>query len=215
MARGALAFALLLAAASAVRGQGKSPRVDIMLPERVVAGSGVASTTISGILTEGHRLDLLHSGWPTAIHGKLELWRQGRVGIYNREADFEWDVVVEYSPASKLYHLRRIVENVVTDLGEVSSIQAAEQLLRQPFSPPLSPQRSGARYFYLFNAEVSTLSLTDIKAWQEWLRGEAGPAVRGQRNPVGVVQKGLGSLLSRVLGGDTQSYETRSPFTAG
>ncbi len=215
MARGAIAVALILVAGSSLRGQGRSPRVDLVLPERVVAGNGVAATTISGILTEGHRLDLLHSGWPTAIHGKLELWRRGRLPFFSREADFEWDVIVEYSPASKVYHLRRIVSNVVTDLGEVSSIEAAEQLLRQPFSPPLSPQRRGARYFYLFSAEVTTLSLTDLKAWQDWVRGEAGPAVRGEKNPGTALQRGLGSLLSRVLGGDTQTYETRSLFTAG
>jgi hypothetical protein len=215
MGRGTIAFALIFAAATSLRGQGKSPRVHIALPERVVAGTGVASTSITGILTEGHRLDLLHNGWPTAIHGKLELWRQGRFGPYNLESDYQWDVIVEYSPASKLYHLRRIVENVVTDLGEVSSIQAAEQLLRQPFSPPLSPERSGGRYFYLFNAEVSTLSLTDIKAWQDWLRGEAAPAVKGKRSPVSAFKKGLGTALSRMLGGDTQTYETRSPFIAG
>jgi hypothetical protein len=108
------------------------------------------------------------------------------------------------------------VDNRPQDLGEVASIEAAEQLVRQPYSPPLSPERSGSRYFYLFNAEVSTLQLSDLEAWQRWLKGEAQPAVRGKKNPVGAIQRGLGSLLSRALGGDTQSYERRSrDFVAG
>jgi hypothetical protein len=216
MARGTIAFALILAAASPVRGQGKSPHVDLILPEIVSAGSGVASTTMTGILTQGNRRELLNGGFPVAIHGRLELWRKGRFVGFDLEADFEWDVIVQYLPASKQYVLRRIVEGRTSELGEVSSIEAAEQLLRQPFSPPLSPERHGGRYFYVFNAEVSALSLSDLEAWNRWVRGEAQPAVRGKRNPGTALQRGLGSLLSRMLGGDTQSYDSRSSvFTAG
>jgi hypothetical protein len=217
MVRRSIALVLLFAATSTARGQDKSPRVDVSRPETVVAGSGVATTTITGVLTEGSRREYLNGGWPTAIHAKLELWRKGGLfGTYGVEADYEWDVIVEYSPAAKTYHVRRVVNNKPQDLGEVGSIEGAEQLLRKPFTPPLSPERTGATYFYLFKAEVSTLSLSDLEAWQRWLKGEAQPAVQGKRNPIGALQRGLGSLLSRALGGDTQSYERRSsPFTAG
>jgi hypothetical protein len=191
-----LVFALLLAATSALRGQGKSPRVDLTLPQQVVAGSSVATTTITGILTEGNRQELLHSAWPTKIHGRIELWRRGRFGVFDRESVFEWDVIVDYSPATKVYHLRRVVDNKVDLLAEVTTIEAAEQALRAPFSPPLSPGRQGGRYFYLLNAEVSTISLSDLEAWQRWIKGEAQPAVRGQKNPVGAFQRGLGSLAA-------------------
>jgi hypothetical protein len=214
MGRG-LVFVLLLAAASA-RGQGKSPRVDITRPDNVLAGTGVATTTISGLLTEGNRRDLLLGGWPTAIHGRLELWRKGFLGTYDRESDFQWDVIIDYSAVTKVFHLRRVIDNTVDNLGEVSTIEEAERILSRPFSPPLSPGKRGDRYFYLFNAEVATMSLSDLDAWQRWVKGEAAPAVQGKRNPIGAFQRGLGSLLSRVLGGDTQSYERRStPFSAG
>jgi len=220
MARRTIVLALVLAAAPSLRGQGQSPRVDVSRPEQVVAGSGVATTRILGVLTEGSRQEPLHAGFPTAIHGRLELWRRsmllGLVPTYNRESTFDWDVFVDYSPATKTYHVRRVINNRPEDLGEVNSIDAAEQILRKPFSPPLSPERTGAKYFYLFNAEVSTLSLSDLEAWQRWLKGEAQPAVQGKANPVGALQRGLGSLLSRALGGDSQSYERRSAiFTAG
>jgi hypothetical protein len=216
MGRSSLACILILATASALGGQGKSPRVDVTRPDVVSAGTGVATTTISGMLTEGNRQESLLAAWPTRIHGKLELWRRGFLGAYDRESVFEWDVIVDYSPATKIYHLRRVVDNRVELLDEVTTIEAAEQVLRRPYSPPLSPSRNGSTYFYLFNAEVSTMSLSDLDAWQRWVKGEAQPAVQGKRNPLGAFQRGVGSLLSRVLGGDTQSYERRStPFSAG
>ena len=216
MGRGSLAGILILATASRLAGQGNSPRVEVTRPEVVLAGTGVATTTISGVLTEGHRKEMLLAAWPTRIHGKLELWRKGFLGAYDRESVFEWDVIIDYSPASKIYHLRRVIDNRVELLDEVTSVEAAELVLRKPFSPPLSPGRSGDKYFYLFNVEVSTMSLSDLDAWQRWLKGEAQPAVRGKKNPVGAFQRGVGALLSRVLGGDSQSYERRStPFSAG
>lgn len=177
---------------------------------------GVPTATMTGILSEGHRRELLHGGWPTAIRARVELWRRGTLGAFDRESGVEWDVIIEYSPASKVYHLRRIIDNRAEELGEATSIEAAEQLLRKPFSPPVSPRRRGDQYFYSFSAEISTLSMSDLEAWQRWVRGEATPAIRGKRNPVGVFQRGLGSLLSRVLGGDTQTYRTQTVlFRAG
>jgi hypothetical protein len=215
MARGAIVLALMLAATS-LRAQDGSPRMDITVTDRVIARAEFPATTISGVLNEGHRRDALTSSWPTAIHAKVELWKKGFLGLFGREAAFEWDVIVEYSPATKLFYLRRVVDNQTELLGEVSSIDAAEQLLRRPFPTPLLPRSRGGRYFYVFNVEISTLSVSDLEAWQRWVRGEARPAVSGKKNPATALQRGLGSLLSRVLGGDTQSYERRSDtFTAG
>lgn len=216
MGRRSIAFALVLAAASPLTGQSGSPRIDLSLPDTVLAGSGVATAFISGILTEGHRRELLNGGWPIAIRARMDLWRRGTFGIFDREADYLWDVIIDYSPASKVYHLRRVINNAVENLGEASSVEAAEQILRRPFSPPLSPRRRGSQYFYEFKVEISTLSMSDLEAWQRWVKGEAQPAIRGRKNPVGVFQRGIGALLSRVLGGDTQSYERRSDvFSAG
>lgn len=210
MAPSTIALLLLVAASAPLRAQDGSPRLGLDLPERVVAGVTVPTTSIAGVLTEGHRRELLNSGWPTAIHARVELWKKGFLGMFDREAVIEWDVIVEYAPATKVYHLRRIVDNRVEDLGEAGSIEAAEQILRRPFNPPLPTRARGGRYFYMFGVDISTLSLSDLEAWQRWVKGEARPAVQGKRNPATAVQRGLGSLLSRVLGGDTQSYETRS-----
>jgi hypothetical protein len=206
---------LLLLLAAPLRAQGGSPRVDVIIPDRVVARTDVPTTTMTGLLSEGHRRELLNSGFSTSIHARVELWKRGFLW-FNRESVIEWDVVVEYSPATHLYHLRRVSENVIEDLGEARTIDEAEAILRRPFVARLSPRTRGGRYFYVFAVEVSTLSYSDLEAWQAWVRGEAQPAVQGRKNPATAVQRGLGSLLSRVLGGETQSYERRSAvFTAG
>jgi len=218
MGRGKLALVLLLAAAPALRAQAGSPTLDLILPPRVVAGVDVPSTGLSGVLTGGHRRELLNSGWSTVIHARVELWRKGGfLGLFfAQESAIEWDIVVDYAPATKLYTIRRIVDNKVENLGDVRSIEAAEQLLRKPYNVPLSPGRRGGRYFYEFAVDISTLSLSDLEAWQRWVRGEAQPAIQGKKSPATSFQRGLGSLLSRVLGGETQSYETRSGiFNAG
>jgi hypothetical protein len=216
VARGATALILLLAATSSLRAQDDSPRLRLDLPTRIAAGADVPTTSISGVLTEGHRRELLQSGWPTAIHARVEIWKRGFLGMYNREADFEWDVIIEYAPATKVYRLSRVVSGRTMNLGTATSIEAAEAILRRPFNPALTPRSHGGKYFYVFGVDISTLSLSDLEAWQRWVRGEAQPAVRGKRNPATALQRGLGSLLSRVLGGDTQSYETRSgTFSAG
>jgi hypothetical protein len=216
MVRGQIALGLIFAAASSLAGQDRSPRVEVSIPATITAGTGVATTSILRMMSEGHRQSLLHSGWPTVIQARLELWKKSRLGNFDLEADYQWDVIVEYLPASKVYNLRRVVDNRAEELGEVSSLEAADQLLQRPFTPPLSPQQRGDQYFYLFQAKVSTLSLTDIDAWQRWLRGEAKPAVQGKRNVLGMFQKGFESALSKMLGGDVQTYDSRSDvFRAG
>ena len=54
------------------------------------------------------------------------------------------------------------------------------------------------------------LSLNDLDEVERWLRGELSPAVRGQRNPGGVLGRGLRTLFVRLLGAERRHYEVRS-----
>ena len=58
--------------------------------------------------------------------------------------------------------------------------------------------------------DVEMLSLSDLDEVERWLRGELRPAVRGQRNPGGVLGRGLRSLFVRLLGAERRHYEVRS-----
>ena len=208
-------LALLLAAPSSVRAQEKSPRLELSMPAQIVAGIDAPSVSLANMLSEGHRRELLSAGWPTVLHCRLELWKRGWFLFFDRESFVEWDITVEFIPSTRLYRVTRVQEGKVDDLGQYPAIDDAEHVVDQPYRVPLTPKSSRARYYYAFSLDQSTLSGNDLDAWQRWVRGEARPAIRGDSSRITALQRGLGSLFSRVLGGETQHYERRAAFTAG
>lgn len=192
-----------------------APHLELSVPARVVARVDAPTTVMSSMLLEGHRRELLNSGWPAAMHCRVELWRKGML-FFGRESVVEWDVVVEYAPATRTYIVRRYVDGRIEELGEARTIEEADRIVGRAFRVALTPRSSGRQYYYTFRVDLATLSLSDLDAWQRWVRGEAEPAVQGKKSPATAVQRGLGSLFSRVLGGETQTYERKSGvFRAG
>ncbi|HEX3866032.1 MAG TPA: hypothetical protein VHV78_04735, partial [Gemmatimonadaceae bacterium] len=70
----------------------------------------------------------------------------------------------------------------------------------------LHPARSG-RYYYSLLVEVQTLTESDLDALQQWLHGPSAP---GHGNPITTLRSGVGTLLSRMLGGDKRQYKQQS-----
>src|SRR3954462_15583952 len=108
MVKGVLPVLLALFAAMPLGAQDGSPRLDLIVPPRVQARIDAPTTAISGVLTEGHRRELLNSGWSTAIHAHVELWKKGGLfGLsFDRESVLEWDIVLDFAPATKIYQVR-------------------------------------------------------------------------------------------------------------
>lgn len=180
----------------------------------MTARTDAPTASLANMLAEGHRRELLGAGFPTVLHCRVELWKRTFL-TFTRDALVEWDVVVEFVPATGHFQVRRQQDGKLTEQGDVATIEEAEQIVDHPYRVPVTPASSGVRYFYLFSVDLSTLSLSDLDAWQRWVRGEASPAARGKTSIFGAIKSGLGSLLSRVLGGETQHYEIQRPFTAG
>jgi hypothetical protein len=215
MGRWLLPPILLLAATSSLRAQDGSPQLQLSMPAQVVARVDAPTVSLADVLAEGHRRELLGFGWPTVVHCRLELWKRGFV-FFGRESFIEWELIVEYVPATRVYQVRRRQDGKLEDLGQFATIEEAEQVVDRPYRVPLSPRSSGKRYYYAFSVDLETLSGSDLEAWQRWVRGDAEPAIRGKGSPITALQRGVGSLLSRVLGGETQHYEKRSgTFPAG
>lgn len=224
-------MALVGAPGRVASGQG-TPRLAIDLPARPDSApvadappagpSGSQPAHVTGpairaldILSDGQTRDLMRNGFPARLHFRVELWHAG--GLFNAlDGTREWDIIARYDPLDKQYRAARLSDDKVTVLGEYPQFPALAAALSAPFDVPLVPGRGGGRYYYNAVVDVEMLSLSDLDEVERWLRGELRPAVRGQRNPGGVLGRGLRTLFVRLLGAERRHYEVRSKtFKAG
>ena len=210
---GALALGVLAFGAPAVGAQARAgPQLEVS----VIANSapGGASVRSARLLNDANTRALLQNGFPAQMRFRLELWRAE--GMFDDlESSETWEVLVRYDPYTKRYAMYRRGTREVEDIGALTTLEAVEAELQRPFRVPMRPGRSGARYYYSVSVDVETLSVSDLDELNRWLRGELEPAVRGKRAPLSALRRGFGTLLSRVLGGDSRHYQARSgTFTA-
>jgi hypothetical protein len=195
---------LLLAIALPVSAQ-RAPRFDIAVAPASALTEGPAVSS-DRLLSDAKTREHLRNGFPARIHYRLELWRKG--GIFDDLAGrTEWDVLVNYDPSSQLYNaIRRSADDRLReDFGGFQSLTSAEAQIGRAFKPPLHPTRPG-RYYYSLTVDIQTLTQSDLDALQQWLRGPDAKT----NNPLAVIGSGLGTLLSRVLGGSKTTYVTPS-----
>lgn len=204
--------AALCALPSGAVAQGRGPQLEVSVISNSAPGG--ASVRVARLLDDANTRALLQNGFPAAMQFRLELWRVD--GMFDDlESAATWEVLVRYDPYTKLYSLYRRGMRATEDIGSMSSMEAIEAELSRPFPVPLRPGRAGKRYYYNLAVDVETLSVSDLDELNRWLRGELQPAVRGKRAPLSALRRGFGTLLSRVLGGDSRHYEARSgTFTA-
>jgi hypothetical protein len=182
--------------------------VEIRLPSRAALSSEGPLVRVVGVLDERDLRDLLGHGFPIRINFRAELWTVA--GWFNDlRGTWEWDVVVRQNAMARTYEVARLVGDQVTPLGEFSQLAAAIAAAERPYRVPLLPPR-GRRSYWNMVVDVETLSLSDLDEIERWLRGELRPAVRGRRNPGTAVGRGLKTLATRLLGGETRHYEVRS-----
>jgi hypothetical protein len=203
-----LFVAALPQAARPLGAQSTAPKLEIiMTPGALSEGPAVAT---AGLLADPRTRDpLVNGAFPTGIHYRLELWRKG--GLVNDfDGRSEWDVLVSYDPTKRLYTVvRKQDDDVIENFGAFASLEAAEAQFGRALRIPLRPNRPG-QYYYHLSVDVKTLTENDLDALQQWMRGPNGKS----GNPLSVVGKGIGKLLSRVLGGAVQHYQATSGTVA-
>ena len=190
-------------------------QLDVIVPAGTLTATQAPSIVGKNLLADATTRELLRNGFPTKLHYKLELWRES--GLFNDiEGSTEWDVLVQYDPAAQAYRAVRRNGKQLEDFGGFASLASAEEPLNRPYRVPLRPRTRGGRYYYNVFLDITTLDVSDLDELQRWLRGEFQPAVRGKTNPASALKNGIGTLLSRLLGGERRHYEQRSEtFTAG
>ena len=121
---------------------------------------------------------------------------------------------MRHDPLDNTYRVARFAGDRVAQLGRYAEFHDAEAAVERMFRAPIAPRRRGRSYYYAASLDVETLSLSDLDEVERWLKGELRPAVRGQRNPGTAITRGMRTLVVRLLGGETQRYELRSPTFA-
>ncbi|HZS61054.1 MAG TPA: hypothetical protein VFA43_17395 [Gemmatimonadaceae bacterium] len=165
------------------------------------------------VLANGTIRDLMRSGFPARLHYHVELWTAS--GVFNTVEDSrDWDIIARYDPLTKHFRAARINPENAPDrvdmLGDFDRAQALDSTLAFPYAVPLLPRDHGRRYYYVVALDVDVVSLSDLDEVERWLRGELRPAVRGQRNPSGVVGRGIRTLFLRIIGAEKRHYEART-----
>jgi hypothetical protein len=169
-----------------------------------------ASVVAAQVLGDAKMRELLRSGFPAALTFRLELWRVG--GMFDElETSTQWNMLVQYDPYTQQYKaVRRHPPATQEDFGGSASLTGLSTRLEAPYAVSMRPRRAGTRYYYNVILDVESLSVSDLDELQRWLSGELQPAVRGKRAPLSALRRGFGTLLSRLLGGETRHYESRS-----
>lgn len=186
--------------------QRESPRLDVSVNAAAALQEGPLVTS-ANLLADPNTLDLLKNGlFPARIHYRIELWKKG--GWFDDPAGrSDWDVIVRYDPTTQRYAaVRRFSDNSFENFGGYPTVVAVEEQFGKPFRPPVHPTRSG-RYYYNLVVDVQILTESDLDALNHFLRGSEAPV---KKNPVTALRRGIGQLLSRVLGGDKREFEAQS-----
>ena len=158
---------------------------------------------LAGVFRDEALAEALQSGLPLRLRFRVELWRKDVI-----------DHLVEAREISRAVLRSPLDEGYVVEDGRgewrYSSLPQVEAAIQAAFQPPVRP-RSIGRHYYLARLEVETLSVSDLDELRRWLRGEARPAVAGEK-PVGpAVESGLKRFFVRLLGLPERRYEARSP----
>jgi hypothetical protein len=183
------------------------PRIEIILPQSV--GNQAPIVRAERLLTDARVRDLLTSGFPARINYTLERWAIRR-WFDDLRASFEWSALVRHDPLSGTFRVYRIRGASVALVGEYATLTAADSALGAPVRTGITPPNRGERSYYALQVDVEMLSVSDLNELERWLRGELRPAVRGDRNPGTVLERGARTLLVRVLGGERRRYVARS-----
>ena len=198
----------LPSAGSAQRDAG--PRVEIELPAETALASEGPMVRAREMLSEGRVREALRNGFPVRLHFRVELW--STEGWFNSLAGrTEWEIVARREGLEESYLIHRLhPDGRRVTHGPFASVAEAEVEVARGLRAPLHPTRRSSRYYYNVVCEVETLSVSDLDELERWLRGEAAPVVRGERNPGTALTRGLRTLFVRLLGGDGNRYEART-----
>ncbi len=160
---------------------------------------------LGDLLDDGGLRRALEQGLPLRIRLEAELWRDG---FFDRqEGEAEWGASVILDPVAREYEIA--VAGVGT-IGRRVTLAEVAQMLEEAFELRLRPGRT-ARYYYLAELEIETLSLSDLEELRRWLGGDVASAVRGEEGVENAIASGVRRIFVRALGLPARRERLRTP----
>jgi len=172
---------------------------------RFDAGAARLAIDLGDMLLDGGLRRALEQGLPLRIRVTSELWRDG---FFDRqEGEVEWGASVILDPVAREYE---VAVAGVGPVARVVTLAEATRLLEQAFDVTLRPGRN-ARYYYLAELEIETLSLSDLEELRRWLGGDVASAVRGDEEVENAIASGVRRVFVRALGLPARRERLRTP----
>jgi hypothetical protein len=171
--------------------------------------------TAYGALSGAKIKELLKIPFPAQLHFRMELWKKN-AWIDDLKEATEWDVFVQPEPSSK-YSVQRQHGQHLENFGSFPTMEAAARVAEQAYVVgQVGRGVRGGQYYYSVRLEVSALQSKDIDVLEAWMRGPGQGAIQGKKSIWGAFRTGVGTLMSRIIGGERSRYEARSGvFIAG
>lgn len=200
-----LAGCLLLAAAPA---RAQRPVLSVTNPVADSLGTSGPIVRATGVLGDRTIRELLDHGFPARIRFRTELW--STAGWFDNMIRFvQWDIGVYYEPISKRYHVVRAIGDTAVSLGVFNGYAEAIAEVERPYRPAIKASSNRSTQYYNVILTLEMVSVSDLDELQRWVSGDLRPTVRGQRNPGTALSRGARTLLSRLLGGERRTLESR------
>jgi hypothetical protein len=199
---GALVALAIGTASGALAAQDEEPR-----PASIIFGQDRTGLILDlgDLLYDGGLRRALDQGLPLRIRLDAELWRDG---FFDRqEGSAEWGASVIFDPVAREYEI------AVAGIGRIArrvTLEEVARVLEGAFELRLRPGRT-ARYYYLAELEIETLSLSDLDELRRWLGGDVASAVRGDEEVESAIASGVRRIFIRALGLPARRERLRTP----
>jgi len=194
-----IAVACGASAATAQDPEDSDPRI------RFDAEAARLMVDLGDLLLDGGLRRALEQGLPLRISITSELWRDG---FFDRqEGEVEWGASVILDPVAREYEIA--IAGVGT-IARVVTLVEATRIVEEAFDVTLRPGRN-ARYYYLAELEIETLSLSDLDELRRWLGGDVASAVRGEAGVENAIASGVRRVFVRALGLPARRERLRTP----
>jgi hypothetical protein len=167
--------------------------IDVVPGTATVAGPLVSA---KGVLQD-HR-ESINAAFSARLTYSVTLWRQTR-WIDPKISDTSWTMIVDFSPMSRLYHIRVEVGTKRSVRGPFKSLEQVDSALAAPMEAPIVAPAQSSRMYYTVKLAIQPIEWNELDELGAWLGGEVAQAGSNPASPIlgGIRRFFLGAIAGR------------------